>query len=228
MQIIENALINLQVNHSPSFTCDSKLDFQVKEALISDTFRLLNIQPNDQKRFLKMQKAQSKKRLLGELPPTKSESPLAAQLKNHFLNKSREEYTKRLTKYEDEHLGNFERIYPCVDSEKQAYYERIIGDCAKLFSDTNATKVRRAFLQRQQMEEQLKKNGLLLYPSLRRSSTAHPSNSTESFSSSKIGSTPSITQRAVSTSKLSDSSISTPLHLKKPQFPLKVMTHAFW
>lgn len=33
----------LEVNHSPSFTTDSPLDFKIKKNLISDTIRLLNL-----------------------------------------------------------------------------------------------------------------------------------------------------------------------------------------
>lgn len=33
----------LEVNHTPSFSTDSPLDFKVKKCLISDTIRLLNL-----------------------------------------------------------------------------------------------------------------------------------------------------------------------------------------
>ena len=33
----------LEVNHTPSFTTDSPLDFKVKKSLISDTIKLLNL-----------------------------------------------------------------------------------------------------------------------------------------------------------------------------------------
>lgn len=33
----------LEVNHAPSFTTDSPLDFKVKKGLIADTIRLLNL-----------------------------------------------------------------------------------------------------------------------------------------------------------------------------------------
>ena len=33
----------IEVNHSPSFTTDSPLDFKVKKGLIADTIRLLNL-----------------------------------------------------------------------------------------------------------------------------------------------------------------------------------------
>ena len=33
----------LEVNHSPSFTTDTPLDFKIKKNLIADTIRLLNL-----------------------------------------------------------------------------------------------------------------------------------------------------------------------------------------
>jgi hypothetical protein len=33
----------LEVNHAPSFTTDSPLDFKIKKCLITDTLRLLNL-----------------------------------------------------------------------------------------------------------------------------------------------------------------------------------------
>ncbi|ETO68763.1 hypothetical protein F444_14488 [Phytophthora nicotianae P1976] len=41
----------LEVNHLPSFGCDSALDWSVKEPLISQTFDLLNISSNDKERY---------------------------------------------------------------------------------------------------------------------------------------------------------------------------------
>ncbi|KAG2779339.1 hypothetical protein PC129_g11364 [Phytophthora cactorum] len=41
----------LEVNHLPSFGCDSPLDWSVKEPLISQTFDLLNISTNDKERY---------------------------------------------------------------------------------------------------------------------------------------------------------------------------------
>eukprot|EP00644_Phytophthora_capsici_P005862 jgi/Phyca11/98253/e_gw1.2.1404.1 len=41
----------LEVNHLPSFGCDSPLDWSVKEPLISQTFDLLNLSTNDKERY---------------------------------------------------------------------------------------------------------------------------------------------------------------------------------
>jgi len=46
----------LEVNHAPSFSTDSPLDFKVKKNLIADTMRLLNLSYNKKMKF-KKQKA---------------------------------------------------------------------------------------------------------------------------------------------------------------------------
>ncbi|CAF5168950.1 unnamed protein product, partial [Rotaria sp. Silwood1] len=52
------------VNHSPSFTTDSKLDREIKDALIYDTLLLLNMPAADKRRFLEEDKKRVKDRLL--------------------------------------------------------------------------------------------------------------------------------------------------------------------
>lgn len=41
--ITSNSELYLQINRSPSFGTDEKIDFDIKSALIEDTVRLLNI-----------------------------------------------------------------------------------------------------------------------------------------------------------------------------------------
>ncbi|KAJ3226810.1 Tubulin polyglutamylase ttll6 [Clydaea vesicula] len=61
----------LEVNHSPSFSCDSILDYQVKKELITDTLRLIQIDPLIIKKFNKDQKEKTKKRLFNSSKPIK-------------------------------------------------------------------------------------------------------------------------------------------------------------
>ncbi|KAL3896882.1 MAG: hypothetical protein SGCHY_003791 [Lobulomycetales sp.] len=53
----------LEVNHSPSFNCDSSLDRKIKEGVVSDTLRMVSLEPEIAKRFQKEQKAKSQSRL---------------------------------------------------------------------------------------------------------------------------------------------------------------------
>lgn len=58
----------LEVNHAPSFTTDSPLDFKIKKSLISDTVKLLNLSYSQKVKY-RRQKAQEfqKRALKGKL-----------------------------------------------------------------------------------------------------------------------------------------------------------------
>ncbi|KAJ3066792.1 Tubulin polyglutamylase ttll6 [Podochytrium sp. JEL0797] len=58
----------LEVNHSPSFTCDSPLDLEVKQKVIGDTLGLLNLNALTRKKFEKAEKEKIKTRLFGGGP----------------------------------------------------------------------------------------------------------------------------------------------------------------
>ncbi|EGF78801.1 hypothetical protein BATDEDRAFT_26123 [Batrachochytrium dendrobatidis JAM81] len=53
----------LEVNHSPSFTCDSPLDREIKSGVITDALNLLNLSAGMTKKLQKKEKAQSLSRL---------------------------------------------------------------------------------------------------------------------------------------------------------------------
>lgn len=53
-----------QVNHSPSFTTDSLLDQEVKDALLCDTLVLINLRGCDKRKVLEEDKRRVKGRLL--------------------------------------------------------------------------------------------------------------------------------------------------------------------
>ncbi|KAI9204470.1 tubulin-tyrosine ligase family-domain-containing protein [Polychytrium aggregatum] len=55
----------LEVNHSPSFTCDSPLDAEIKEGVILGAFKLLNLNAEVERKFHREQKERQKERLLG-------------------------------------------------------------------------------------------------------------------------------------------------------------------
>ncbi|KAJ3166339.1 Tubulin polyglutamylase ttll6, partial [Irineochytrium annulatum] len=55
----------LEVNHSPSFTCDSELDVKVKEAVIGDTLRLLDLRHANRTKFMKEERERIRNRLFG-------------------------------------------------------------------------------------------------------------------------------------------------------------------
>lgn len=123
----------LEVNHSPSFTTDSKLDREIKDALIYDTLLLLNLPAADKRRFVEEEKKRAKERLFQKI--------------NKKDNKYREEqedlaqqWQKEIEKWEDQHTGNYRRIYPLPDSAQK--YDRFYTQSGTLYSETAASKAR--------------------------------------------------------------------------------------
>ena len=55
--------MSTKVNHSPSFTTDSKLDREIKDALIYDTIMLLNIGVSDKRRCIDEERKRVRERL---------------------------------------------------------------------------------------------------------------------------------------------------------------------
>lgn len=52
------------MNHSPSFTTDSKLDREIKDTLLFDTMNLVNFGANDRRKCLEEERKRIKERLL--------------------------------------------------------------------------------------------------------------------------------------------------------------------
>ncbi|KAM9572327.1 tubulin polyglutamylase ttll6-like [Salvelinus alpinus] len=69
----------LEVNHSPSFATDSQLDWEVKEALLTDALTLLNLGAIDHRRILEDDKRMTKERLLQKHQPCPKEEGVAQQ-----------------------------------------------------------------------------------------------------------------------------------------------------
>ncbi|XP_051837056.1 tubulin polyglutamylase TTLL13 isoform X2 [Antechinus flavipes] len=131
----------LEVNHSPSFTTDSSLDREVKDALLGDAMNLINLRGCDKRKVLEEDKRRVKERLFQchqqprETRREQMESSNAAMLDQE--------------KYENSHLGGYRRIYPGPDSEKYAPFFKHNGS---LFQETAASKAREECA-RQQLEE---------------------------------------------------------------------------
>ncbi|XP_045417647.1 tubulin polyglutamylase TTLL13P isoform X2 [Lemur catta] len=131
----------LEVNHSPSFTTDSSLDREVKDALLCDAMTLINLRGCDKRKVIEEDKRRVKERLFQfhhqprEARREQTESSHAAMLDQE--------------QYEDSHLGGYRRIYPGPDTGKYAPFFKHIGS---LFQETAASKAREECA-RQQLEE---------------------------------------------------------------------------
>ncbi|KAI8611820.1 tubulin-tyrosine ligase family-domain-containing protein [Chytriomyces sp. MP71] len=69
----------LEVNHSPSFTCDSPLDSQVKSKVIGDTLELLNLNPAVRRKFEKVERERVKSRLFGGITDERIKAGVTSQ-----------------------------------------------------------------------------------------------------------------------------------------------------
>ncbi|XP_021023709.1 tubulin polyglutamylase TTLL13 isoform X3 [Mus caroli] len=131
----------LEVNHSPSFTTDSRLDREVKDALLCDAMNLVNLRGCDKKKVIEEDKRRVKERLF----PC-HQQPRETRREQFELSQAAMHDQER---YEDSHLGGYRRIYPGPDSEKYAPFFKHNGS---LFQETAASKAREECA-RQQLEE---------------------------------------------------------------------------
>uniref|UniRef100_A0A1I8FX46 Tubulin polyglutamylase ttll6 n=1 Tax=Macrostomum lignano TaxID=282301 RepID=A0A1I8FX46_9PLAT len=146
--------IVLEVNHSPSFATDSRLDKEIKEALIWDTLHLINIGAVDKKKAIEDEKRKVRERLFQR--SNKKEA-------REELEREAARFAEAQERYENDHLGNYRRIYPLSTPAATDRYERFFTQAASLYQETAATKAR-ADCARQQREEIEKKLQLLKGP----------------------------------------------------------------
>ncbi|KAJ3056570.1 Tubulin polyglutamylase ttll6 [Rhizophlyctis rosea] len=55
----------LEVNHSPSFTCDSPIDMEIKSGVIADALRILGLDGRMRREYEKQERRRAKSRLVG-------------------------------------------------------------------------------------------------------------------------------------------------------------------
>ncbi|XP_061302466.1 tubulin polyglutamylase TTLL13 isoform X2 [Pezoporus flaviventris] len=166
----------LEVNHSPSFSTDSRLDREVKDALLCDTINLINVNACNKRKVLEEDKQRVKERLLQShqtsrasrywLPsgrrcsrgpgPAGSECPGGAVSlgRREELQSRQEAWLCQAQLYEDAHLGGYRRIYPAHGTER---YERFFKHSGSLFRETASSKAREECARQQLEEIRLKK-----------------------------------------------------------------------
>lgn len=97
----------LEVNHTPSFTTDTPLDYHIKFSLIKDTLLLMNITPDSRNAAMER---------IGKL---QKERQMKKQKRQLYENIDKQERVKAAQEqrdaYEDKHLGRFTKVYPLKD-----------------------------------------------------------------------------------------------------------------
>lgn len=152
----------LEVNHSPSFHTDAKLDKEIKEALLHDTMVLINVGAIDKKKVMEEERKKVKERLLHKTSKKATKEQMDAAISSHL---------EQLEKFEDCHLGNFRRIYPIQGSEK---YDKFFQTSGSLYQETAAFKARSeaARIQREEIKRKQEKLDSILK---KKSSSRDPS-----------------------------------------------------
>ncbi|XP_062439849.1 tubulin polyglutamylase TTLL13 isoform X4 [Rhea pennata] len=137
----------LEVNHSPSFTTDSRLDREVKDALLCDTINLINVHACDKRKVLEEDKQRVKERLLQAHQTVRVS-------RREELESNQAAWLAQAEKYENSHLGGYRRIYPAHGTDK---YEPFFKHSGSLFQETAASKAREQCARQQLEEIRLKK-----------------------------------------------------------------------
>ncbi|XP_072524250.1 tubulin polyglutamylase ttll6 isoform X2 [Salminus brasiliensis] len=134
----------LEVNHSPSFTTDSRLDREVKDGLLYDTLVLINLGACDRRKIMEEEKRRVKERL---------QQNRSREARSEELRQSQAASMEQMQRYESKHLGGFRRIYPREGGEK---YEKYFKHSSSLFQETAASKAREECARQQLQELRLK------------------------------------------------------------------------
>ncbi|XP_068920441.1 tubulin polyglutamylase TTLL6 isoform X2 [Petaurus breviceps papuanus] len=141
----------LEVNHSPSFSTDSRLDKEVKDNLLYDTLVLINLRACDKKKVL--EEARRRARLLQDI---RSREIRVEELKNYQAA-----WLEKIERYEKEKSGGFRRIYPECGSEK---YQKYFHHSNSLFQNTVASRAREVHARQQIQELRLKQEKKVFSP----------------------------------------------------------------
>ncbi|MEQ2160194.1 Tubulin polyglutamylase ttll6 [Goodea atripinnis] len=120
----------LEVNHSPSFTTDSQLDREVKDALLYDTLVLINLGACDRRKITMEERRRVKDRL---------QQNRSREARTTELRQCQAAMVEQMEEYEAKHLGGFKRIYPREGGEK---YDKYFKHSSSLFQETAASKAR--------------------------------------------------------------------------------------
>jgi tubulin polyglutamylase TTLL6/13 len=103
----------LEVNHAPSFVCDTPLDTKIKKGLLTDVVKLLNLSISKKQKFKREKANEFQKRALkGKIRMTVKERDVIKEKKN-----------RKRDKFEKNNQGGFELIYPLVSIDKMSKYD---------------------------------------------------------------------------------------------------------
>jgi tubulin polyglutamylase TTLL6/13 len=121
----------LEVNHTPSFSTDSPLDFSVKKNMIGDAIRLLGISSNNRTKFIKKNREEIFKRSMTgkieRISKGERDDKMAA-------------YAQLRNSWEKKHLGGYKKIYPVAGYEK---YNQFVATADEIWKEWTGVNINR-------------------------------------------------------------------------------------
>ncbi|CAL8069670.1 unnamed protein product [Calicophoron daubneyi] len=142
----------LEVNHSPSFNTDSKLDKEIKESMIWDTIQLAHFGNLSKKKCIEDERKRIRNRLLQKAARKDVKDALEKEMARH---------QEQNEHYENTHMGNFRLIFP---GERKEKYAQLLNPQATFYQETTTYKVRSecSRLQRAELRQKQEKLDLIL------------------------------------------------------------------
>lgn len=122
----------LEVNHSPSFTTDSALDMEIKQKVIMQAIKLMNVTPKS----LKLMEMQCKS--ICELRATSARSWKDG---SEERKEAKKEVNEKRDKHEKRMKTGYIKIYP---GENDAYYQKFISASAQNWHVFTGSKARKS------------------------------------------------------------------------------------
>eukprot|EP00826_Nyctotherus_ovalis_P032598 TRINITY_DN2626_c0_g1_i5.p1 TRINITY_DN2626_c0_g1~~TRINITY_DN2626_c0_g1_i5.p1 ORF type:complete len:359 (-),score=67.57 TRINITY_DN2626_c0_g1_i5:1019-2095(-) len=112
----------LEVNHSPSFSTDTPLDWKIKGNLVADTLMLLNMTQKKKKLYLQNKKRELKRRIFCKSTKEHLDEKLEYRAKKYRIR----------TKFELTHLGGYKLIFPQPEVKRE--YELCLEKADEMYS----------------------------------------------------------------------------------------------
>nr|CAH7714360.1 unnamed protein product [Callosobruchus chinensis] len=132
----------LEVNHSPSFHTDTELDCEVKEALLTDMFAMMNLEQCDKRKIMREDRRRVRERLLNGVNIKDSSTHEMKCFTDYF-------------KAEMANKGGFRLVYPSPHTEHN-YTKFFEQGQNSLYCDTASSRAREAAQNALRDEMQLK------------------------------------------------------------------------
>ena len=128
----------IEVNQSPSFSTDSPLDYEIKKAVLKDTFQLLNSSPERREHYIRVKAEAAAERMLkGKTIKLGNEE---REARKQVLLEERFEFERQRI---NEGSG-YELIYPPLgDEEREAEFEGMQQKAQDIWDDFTTGKGKR-------------------------------------------------------------------------------------